>query len=52
MARHSARALVDLAARSLASPDVFTDAAVRNAMVVHVCSSRPLARVPRAVMEQ
>ena len=39
MARHSARALVDLAPRSPASRDVFTDAAVRNAMVVHVCST-------------
>jgi putative YjhG/YagF family dehydratase len=35
MARRSARALVDLAARGLTTRDVLTDAAVRNAMVVH-----------------
>src|SRR5206468_3811702 len=35
MARRSARALVTLAARGLAVRDVLTDAAVRNAMVVH-----------------
>ena len=46
MARYSGRALVDLAARSLASRDVFTDTAVRNAMVVRVCKSGPVARVP------
>ncbi|HXH84040.1 MAG TPA: YjhG/YagF family D-xylonate dehydratase [Candidatus Tectomicrobia bacterium] len=35
MARRSARALVSLAARGLRTRDVLTDAAVRNAMVVH-----------------
>ena len=34
-ARRSARALVALAARGIAARDVLTDAAVRNAMVVH-----------------
>jgi putative YjhG/YagF family dehydratase len=35
MARRSARALVSLEARSIKTRDVLTDAAVRNAMVVH-----------------
>jgi len=35
MARRSARALVDLRARGIATRDIVTDAAVRNAMVVH-----------------
>ena len=35
MARRSARALVALARRGLATRDIVTDAAVRNAMVVH-----------------
>jgi len=35
MARRSARALVSLDARGLATSDVVTDAAVRNAMMVH-----------------
>jgi putative YjhG/YagF family dehydratase len=35
MARRSARALVSLDARGLATRDVVTDAAVRNAMMVH-----------------
>jgi len=35
MARRSARAVVALAARGIASRDIVTDAAVRNAMVVH-----------------
>jgi putative YjhG/YagF family dehydratase len=35
MARRSARALVALEARGLATRDIVTDAAVRNAMVVH-----------------
>ena len=34
-ARRSARALVALAARGIAARDILTDAAVRNAMVVH-----------------
>src|SRR5205814_9831292 len=35
MARRSARALVALRARGIATRDIVTDAAVRNAMVVH-----------------
>jgi putative YjhG/YagF family dehydratase len=35
MARRSARALVSLEARGLATRDVVTDAAIRNAMMVH-----------------
>jgi putative YjhG/YagF family dehydratase len=35
MARRSARALMALAARGLTSRDILTDAAVRNAMMVH-----------------
>jgi xylonate dehydratase len=35
MARRSARALMALAARGLATRDIVTDAAVRNAMMVH-----------------
>lgn len=35
MARRSARALTTLAARGLATADIVTDAAVRNAMMVH-----------------
>src|SRR5262249_17419228 len=35
MAERSARALVELAARGLTGRDIVTDAAVRNAMVVH-----------------
>ena len=35
MARRSARALISLDARGLATSDVVTDAAVRNAMMVH-----------------
>jgi putative YjhG/YagF family dehydratase len=35
MARRSARALVSLEARALTTADVLTDAAVRNAMMVH-----------------
>ena len=35
MARRSARAMVTLQARGLATRDIVTDAAVRNAMVVH-----------------
>ena len=35
MARRSARALTSLAARGLATRDIVTDAAVRNAMLVH-----------------
>jgi len=35
MARRSARAMVTLEARGLATRDIVTDAAVRNAMVVH-----------------
>ena len=35
MARRSARALVALEARGLTTRDILTDAAVRNAMIVH-----------------
>jgi xylonate dehydratase len=35
MARRSARAMVSLQARGLATRDIVTDAAVRNAMVIH-----------------
>src|SRR5216684_551349 len=35
MARRSARAMVSLQARGLATRDIITDAAIRNAMVVH-----------------
>src|SRR6516162_1912350 len=35
LARRSARALVDLAGRGISLGDVLTDAAIRNAMVVH-----------------
>jgi putative YjhG/YagF family dehydratase len=49
MARRSARALVDLAARGITMRDVLTDAAVRNAMVVHAAfggSTNLLLHVP------
>jgi putative YjhG/YagF family dehydratase len=49
MARRSARALVALAARGLKTRDVLTDAAVRNAMVVHAAfggSTNLLLHVP------
>jgi putative YjhG/YagF family dehydratase len=49
MARRSARALVSLARRGLTVADVVTDAAVRNAMVVHAAvggSTNLLLHVP------
>jgi xylonate dehydratase len=49
MARRSARALLGLQARGLATRDVLTDAAVRNAMVVHAAfggSTNLLLHVP------
>jgi putative YjhG/YagF family dehydratase len=49
MARRSARALVDLASRRLTTRDILTDAAVRNAMVVHAAfggSTNLLLHVP------
>src|SRR4051794_24065713 len=49
MARRSARALVNLAAKGVATRDVLTDAAVRNAMAVHAAfggSTNLLLHVP------
>jgi xylonate dehydratase len=49
MARRSARALVGLAAQGLALGDVLTDAAIRNAMVVHAAfggSTNLLLHIP------
>jgi putative YjhG/YagF family dehydratase len=49
MARRSARALMDLAARGLAIRDILTDAAIRNAMVTHAAfggSTNLLLHVP------
>src|SRR5919108_2493782 len=49
MARRSARALAQLQARGLAVRQVLTDAAVRNAMVVHAAfggATHPLLPVP------
>ncbi|WP_165235275.1 YjhG/YagF family D-xylonate dehydratase [Aquisphaera insulae] len=49
LARRSARALVGLAARGLASRDVLTDAAIRNAMTVHAAfggSTNLLLHIP------
>jgi len=51
MARRSARAMVSLRARSLATRDIVTDAAVRNAMVVHAAfggSTNLLLHLPAA----
>src|SRR5882724_10246880 len=51
MARRSARALVALEARGLATRDIVTDAAVRNAMVVHAAfggSTNLLLHLPAA----
>jgi xylonate dehydratase len=49
MARRSARALVAMAARGLTLADVLTDAAIRNAMVVHAAfggSTNLLLHIP------
>ncbi len=49
MARRSARALWNLAIRGLATKDVLTDAAIRNAMVVHAAvggSTNLLLHIP------
>jgi putative YjhG/YagF family dehydratase len=49
LARRSARALVDLAARGIKMGDVLTDAAIRNAMVVHAAfggSTNLLLHIP------
>ena len=49
MARRSARALVHLAAQGLATRDILTDAAVRNAMAVHAAfggSTNLLLHIP------
>ena len=51
MARRSARAMVSLEARGLATRDIVTDAAVRNAMVVHAAfggSTNLLLHLPAA----
>jgi len=51
MARRSARAMVNLNARGLSTRDVVTDAAVRNAMVVHAAfggSTNLLLHLPAA----
>jgi len=51
LARRSARALVSLQARGLATRDIVTDAAVRNAMVVHAAfggSTNLLLHLPAA----
>ena len=51
MARRSARAMVSLQARGLATRDIVTDAAVRNAMVVHAAfggSTTLLLHLPAA----
>src|SRR5512132_2607183 len=51
MARRSARAMVSLHARGLATRDVVTDAAVRNAMVIHAAfggSTNLLLHLPAA----
>jgi xylonate dehydratase len=51
MARRSARAMVTLQARGLATRDIVTDAAVRNAMVVHAAfggSTNLLLHLPAA----
>jgi putative YjhG/YagF family dehydratase len=51
MARRSARAMVSLQARGLATRDIVTDAAVRNAMVVHAAfggSTNLLLHLPAA----
>jgi putative YjhG/YagF family dehydratase len=51
MARRSARAMVNLHARGLATRDVVTDAAVRNAMAVHAAfggSTNLLLHLPAA----
>ncbi|MBI1727986.1 MAG: YjhG/YagF family D-xylonate dehydratase [Candidatus Rokubacteria bacterium] len=51
MARRSARAMVSLQARGLATRDVVTDAAVRNAMAVHAAfggSTNLLLHLPAA----
>jgi putative YjhG/YagF family dehydratase len=48
-ARRSARAIVALAARSLATRDILTDAAIRNAMAVHAAfggSTNLLLHIP------
>jgi xylonate dehydratase len=49
LARRSARALVEMAARGISMGDVLTDAAIRNAMVVHAAfggSTNLLLHVP------
>ena len=51
MARRAARAMVNLQARGLATRDIVTDAAVRNAMVVHAAfggSTNLLLHLPAA----
>jgi putative YjhG/YagF family dehydratase len=51
MARRSARAMVSLQARGLATRDIVTDAAVRNAMVIHAAfggSTNLLLHLPAA----
>ncbi len=51
MARRAARAMVSLQARGLATRDIVTDAAVRNAMVVHAAfggSTNLLVHLPAA----
>ena len=51
MARRAARAMVSLQARGLATRDIVTDAAVRNAMVVHAAfggSTNLLLHLPAA----
>ena len=51
MARRSARAMVSLQSRGLATRDIVTDAAVRNAMVVHAAfggSTNLLLHLPAA----
>jgi xylonate dehydratase len=49
LARRSARALVDLVAREISMGDILTDAAIRNAMVVHAAfggSTNLLLHIP------
>jgi putative YjhG/YagF family dehydratase len=49
MARESARALVDLERRGITTPQILTDSAIRNAMVVHAAfggSTNLLLHVP------
>jgi xylonate dehydratase len=51
MARRSARAMVNLSARGVSTRDIVTDAAVRNAMVVHAAfggSTNLLLHLPAA----